>query len=188
VQHLSGGEQQRLRFALALLPDPELLILDEPTAGMDAAARRDFWETMRAQTHSGRRTVIFATHYLEEAQSFAPRTVLIDHGRIRADRPTHELREMVGDRTVAATVLVDEVERVLAAVRAVPGVRSARAEGTRVIIEATASDDVARLLLTTTSARDVEVSAPSLESAFFALTGEDADVRKDADGREGERR
>ncbi|ACZ30925.1 ABC transporter related protein [Xylanimonas cellulosilytica DSM 15894] len=171
VQSCSGGEQQRLRFALALLPDPQLLVLDEPTAGMDAAARRDFWETMRAETHAGR-TVIFATHYLEEAQSFAPRTVLIDGGRIRADRPTDELREMVGDRVVAATVPPADALAVLAAVRAVPGVREARADGARLVVHGTASDDVARLLLTTTAAVDLEVSAPSLEAAFFALTEE----------------
>ena len=68
VGKCSGGEQQRLRFALALLPDPQLLILDEPTAGMDAGARREFWETMHAETSEGR-TVVFATHYLEEAQA-----------------------------------------------------------------------------------------------------------------------
>src|SRR5215469_20445 len=68
VGKCSGGEQQRLRFALALLPNPELLILDEPTTGMDAGARREFWETMHAETSEGR-TVVFATHYLEEAQA-----------------------------------------------------------------------------------------------------------------------
>ncbi|QAY71232.1 ABC transporter ATP-binding protein [Xylanimonas protaetiae] len=171
VQACSGGEQQRLRFALALLPDPQLLILDEPTAGMDAAARRDFWDTMRAETHAGR-TVVFATHYLEEAQSFAPRTVLIDGGRIRADRPTDELREMVGDRVVSATLPPSGVAAALAAVRALPGVREARAEGARLVVHGTGSDDVARLLLTTTAAVDLEVSAPSLEAAFFALTEE----------------
>ena len=66
VSKCSGGEQQRLRFALALLPDPRLLVLDEPTAGMDVTARRDFWDTMHADASAGR-TVVFATHYLEEA-------------------------------------------------------------------------------------------------------------------------
>src|SRR5699024_4358015 len=72
VSKCSGGEQQRLRFALALLPDPDLLVLDEPTAGMDVSARAEFWDTMRADAASGR-TVVFATHYLEEADTFAER-------------------------------------------------------------------------------------------------------------------
>src|SRR5699024_822898 len=91
VSKCSGGEQQRLRFALALLPDPDLLILDEPTAGMDVAARREFWDTMRADAGSGR-TIIFATHYLEEADSFAERIVLMSGGHIVADGSTEEIR------------------------------------------------------------------------------------------------
>ncbi|MDO5091952.1 MAG: ABC transporter ATP-binding protein [Propionibacteriaceae bacterium] len=84
VSRCSGGEQQRLKFALALLTDPGLLILDEPTAGLDVAARRDFWDTMHQQAEGGR-TIVFATHYLEEAQRFAQRIVLIVRGRIIAD-------------------------------------------------------------------------------------------------------
>ena len=80
----SGGEQQRLRFALALLPDPRLLILDEPTAGMDVSARHEFWQTMHADASAGR-TVVFATHYLEEADAFADRIVLVAGGRVVAD-------------------------------------------------------------------------------------------------------
>ncbi|MCL1871359.1 MAG: ABC transporter ATP-binding protein [Promicromonosporaceae bacterium] len=172
VGQCSGGEQQRLRFALALLPNPQILVLDEPTAGMDAAARRDFWETMRAETHEGR-TVVFATHYLEEAQAFAPRTVLIDHGKIRADRPTDELRNLVGDRVAAATVPPGTGEAAASALRAVQGVREVRVEGDRVIATGTGSDAAALELLTTLGGRDLEVSAPSLESAFFALTQND---------------
>jgi len=165
----SGGEQQRLRFAIALLPDPQLLVLDEPTAGMDAAARREFWATMRAETHAGR-TVIFATHYLEEAQAFAPRTVLIDRGRIRADRPTDELRAMVGDRVVSATLPGADPRVAASRLQAVDGVRAVRLEGDRVIVEGSASDAVALLLLTELGGTELEVSSPSLESAFFALT------------------
>ena len=76
VSRCSGGEQQRIKFALALLTDPRVLILDEPTAGLDVTARRDFWEAMHQQAERGR-TIVFATHYLEEAQNFADRIVLI---------------------------------------------------------------------------------------------------------------
>ncbi|MDO5503743.1 MAG: ABC transporter ATP-binding protein, partial [Actinomycetia bacterium] len=84
VSKCSGGEQQRLRFALALLPEPELLILDEPTAGMDVTTRREFWSAMHAEAERGR-TIIFATHYLEEASEFADRIVMMAEGRIVAD-------------------------------------------------------------------------------------------------------
>ncbi len=87
VSKCSGGQQQRLRFALALLADPQLLVLDEPTAGMDVAARRDFWAVMREEASRGR-TVVFATHYLEEADDFADRIVLVADGRVVADGPT----------------------------------------------------------------------------------------------------
>jgi len=170
VRACSGGEQQRLRFALALLPDPQMLVLDEPTAGMDVGARRSFWETMHEETREGR-TVLFATHYLEEAQSFAPRTVLIDRGRILADGPTAELRALVGDRSVVATVPGAE-DGALDRLRAVPGVREVHREGDRVTVNGTSSDDVARLLLTQMGGHDLEIAAPTLESAFLTLTGE----------------
>ncbi len=98
---LSGGEAQRVRFALALVPDPELLVLDEPTAAMDVESRQAFWSAMRAWAGGGR-TVLFATHYLEEADSFADRAVLLRHGRVVADAPPAEIRAMAGGRTIRA--------------------------------------------------------------------------------------
>ena len=170
VRACSGGEQQRLRFALALLPDPQVLVLDEPTAGMDVGARRSFWETMHEETRDGR-TVVFATHYLEEAQAFAPRTVLIDRGRILADGPTAELRALVGDRSVTA-IVPGAADGALDTLRAVPGVCEVRREGERVIVDGTSSDEVALVLLTQLGGHDLEIAAPTLESAFLALTGE----------------
>src|SRR5699024_787130 len=84
VKKCSGGQKQRLRFALALLTDPQLLILDEPTAGLDATARREFWDTMHAEAQRGR-TIVFATHYLREADDYADRVVLMSQGRVIAD-------------------------------------------------------------------------------------------------------
>ena len=85
VGKCSGGEQQRLRFAMALLSDPELLILDEPTTGMDVEGRRGFWAAIRQDTARGR-TVLFATHYLEEADAYADRIILLRHGQDRRGR------------------------------------------------------------------------------------------------------
>ena len=98
---LSGGEAQRVRFALALVPDPDLLVLDEPTAAMDVESRQAFWSAMRAWAGGGR-TVLFATHYLEEADSFADRAVLLRHGRVVADAAPAEIRSMAGGRTIRA--------------------------------------------------------------------------------------
>ncbi len=103
VSKCSGGEQQRLRFAIALLAEPALLVLDEPTAGMDVAARRDFWAVMRAEAAQGR-TVVFATHYLEEADDFADRIVLMARGRVVMDATTEQVRERATGRVVAADV------------------------------------------------------------------------------------
>lgn len=170
VSKCSGGEQQRLKFALALLPDPRLLILDEPTAGMDVSARHGFWETMREDALQGR-TVLFATHYLEEAQDFAERTVLIGSGRILADGPTTQLRGMTGGRTVSATLPADRPgEPALAALKTLPGVTSVQLQGNRVSVTGPESDAAARLLLTELDAIDLEITTPTLETAFMALT------------------
>ena len=98
VEACSGGEQQRLKFALALVPDPDLVILDEPTTGMDVGARQEFWQAMREDAAHGR-TIVFATHYLAEADEFAERTVLMNHGRIVHDAATTDVRAAYGGRT-----------------------------------------------------------------------------------------
>jgi ABC-2 type transport system ATP-binding protein len=170
VGKCSGGEQQRLRFALALLPDPALMILDEPTAGMDVEGRRSFWNAIRKDAEQGR-TVLFATHYLEEADAYADRIILLRHGRIVADGSSAEVRNLSTGRSVRATL--PDSDR--AALEKLPGVRSVEIRGDRVIIQTTESDAVARYLLTTAGARDLEIVAHNLEDAFLALTGDEHD-------------
>lgn len=172
VSKCSGGEQQRLKFALALLPDPDLIILDEPTAGMDVTARREFWAAMQEDADSGR-TIIFATHYLEEAESFAERTVLIKNGKIVADGTTSHIRAVASGRFVTAT-LPHPFKDVLAQIESEPGVESAELFGARLHVSTTDSDGLARRLLDHYDATDLEISAPSLENAFMNLTAEDA--------------
>ena len=99
VKKCSGGERQRLRFALALLTEPDLLLLDEPTAGMDVRARQEFWAAMHAEAERGR-TVIFATHYLQEASDFADRIVLMRQGRVVVDGSVQEVTG-TGQRTLS---------------------------------------------------------------------------------------
>ena len=150
VGKCSGGEQQRIRFALALLGSPDLLVLDEPTAGMDAASRHRFWDTMADRAEEGV-TVVFATHYLEEAQNFARRIVMLDRGGIIADGTPEEL----GDDG-----------RVLTWTRE-GATRTATAE------DAAASDAMARKLLEDPAVSDLRIAAHTVEDAFLALTGQD---------------
>ena len=168
VSACSGGEQQRLRFAMALLPDPRLLILDEPTTGMDVGGRHDFWTAIRADADVGR-TVLFATHYLEEADAYADRVILVRQGRIVADGTAGEIKGLVDGRTVRATL--PRADR--AALSALPGVSTVEVRGDTVLVQAHDTDVVARHLLTRTDARDLEITAHNLERAFLALTAAD---------------
>lgn len=163
----SGGEQQRLRFAMALVSDPALLILDEPTTGMDVEARRSFWSAIRADAARGR-TVMFATHYLDEADEYADRIVLMRGGQIVADGSTTEIKNLVSGRVVQVTL----PDADLAALAAVPGVDSVEAAGERITVHTRDSDALARHLLTSTPARDLEITAQNLESVFLTLTAE----------------
>ncbi|MDV7198769.1 ABC transporter ATP-binding protein [Rhodococcus kroppenstedtii] len=165
VGKCSGGQQQRLRFALALLPDPDLVVLDEPTTGMDTLGRRDFWAAMRADSARGR-TVLFATHYLEEADAYADRIVLVRAGRIVADGTAAEVKNLAAGRRV--TAVVSDVDR--AALLRIPGVDDVRSHGDRIVVHSTRSDLVARYLLSVTDARDLEIVPRSLEEAFLTLT------------------
>jgi ABC-2 type transport system ATP-binding protein len=171
VSKCSGGEKQRLRFAMALLPDPELLILDEPTTGMDVEGRRSFWAAIREDTARGR-TVLFATHYLEEADAYADRIVLVSHGLKVADGTAAEVKAMASGRTVRATLAGADA----AALSRVKGADSVEIRGDTVIIHCNDSDTVARYLLNDTPARDLEITTRGLEDAFLALTGDGADA------------
>ncbi len=123
---LSGGQTQRVRFALALVANPDLLVLDEPTAALDVEGRRDFWDAMRAVAEA-RKTIVFATHYLEEADAYADRIVLMARGRIVADGPRpRSRRRPAGGRSTppCPTSTLD-------ALGALPGVTSADRRATR---------------------------------------------------------
>ncbi|MEO5900068.1 MAG: ABC transporter ATP-binding protein, partial [Ilumatobacteraceae bacterium] len=92
---LSGGQTQRVRFAVAMVSNPDLLVLDEPTVAMDVEGRHQFWESMRAFTSRGK-TVLFATHYLEEADANADRIILMARGQVVADGPATEIKASAG--------------------------------------------------------------------------------------------
>jgi ABC-2 type transport system ATP-binding protein len=165
---LSGGQAQRVRFAVALVPDPAVLILDEPTVGMDVEGRRAFWRSVRDFAARGK-TVIFATHYLEEADGYADRAVLMSHGRVVADGPTSEIRARVGTRTIRATLPGAD----LTDLASLPGVTAADRRGEAIVLICTDSDAAIRALLDAhPDARDLEIASAGLEDAFIELTGD----------------
>jgi ABC-2 type transport system ATP-binding protein len=167
---LSGGQAQRVRFAAALVGDPDLLLLDEPTAGIDVEGRRDFWQAMRAVTERGK-TVVFATHYLEEADAYADRIVLIARGEIVADGPATEIKAQAGARTIRATLPGVDVQTL----SALPGVRAAQRHGDAVVLScANADAALVALIGAFPAVRDIEVTSGSLEEAFLELTATDA--------------
>jgi ABC-2 type transport system ATP-binding protein len=167
TQKLSGGETQRVRFALALVSNPDLLVLDEPTVAMDVEARHAFWTTMRELAAQGK-TVLFATHYLEEADAYADRAVLLAGGEVVADGPPTEIKAMVQSRTIRATL-----PGVPAATLAdLPGVAAAERHGDAVALVCSDSDAAVRALIARFSTvRDVEITGAGLEEAFMQLTG-----------------
>jgi ABC-2 type transport system ATP-binding protein len=174
---LSGGQTQRVRFAVALVADPDLLVLDEPTAAIDVEGRRDFWNIMRKVAAQGK-TVIFATHYLEEADAFADRIVLMARGRIVADGPPTEIKARVGGRVIRATLL----DVATSELSTIVGVTNAERRGDAVTLACADSDSSDRalreLLARYPGARDLEVRGVGLEEAFLELT---ADNDEDAD-------
>ncbi|MGA9876737.1 MAG: ABC transporter ATP-binding protein [Solirubrobacteraceae bacterium] len=170
TQKLSGGQTQRVRFAVALVSNPKLLVLDEPTVAMDVEGRRAFWTTMRGLAAEGR-TILFATHYLEEADAYADRAVLMAHGQVVADGPTNEIKAMVGTRTIRATLPGAD----LGALEQLPGVTTVERRGEAVVLSCADSDAAIRALLDAHGdARDIEIVAAGLEQAFLQLTGDEA--------------
>jgi ABC-2 type transport system ATP-binding protein len=170
TQKLSGGQTQRVRAAVALVGDPRLLVLDEPTAAMDVEGRHTFWRTMRAFAARGK-TILFATHYLEEADLYADRVVLMAHGRLVADGPTTEIKARVGSRTIRATLPGADLNEL----RQLPGVTGAELRGEAIVLTCADSDRAIRALLAANGdVRDIEIAAAGLEEAFLELTGDDA--------------
>ncbi len=165
---LSGGQTQRVRFAIAIVCNPDLLVLDEPTVAMDVEGRREFWNIMREFASRGK-TVLFATHYLEEADANADRAILMAHGRIVADGPTTEIKARVGRRTLRATLPAIDP----ATLAQLPGVASSERHGDAVTLSCSDSDQTIRALLQAyPEAKDIEIVGAGLEAAFLELTGE----------------
>jgi ABC-2 type transport system ATP-binding protein len=173
TQQLSGGQAQSVRFAIAIAGDPELVFLDEPTAAMDVAGRRAFWNMIRSFGSEGR-TIVFATHILEEADQIADRVVVVNHGRVVADGPGAMLKAAVAARRVRfccnepQPTLLDSLE----------GVTDVEIGGRQVTLASLDADATVRALVGHRVAfTDLEVTGAALEDAFVALTDTPAPVR-----------
>ncbi|MGP4011453.1 ABC transporter ATP-binding protein [Streptomyces sp. 4N124] len=163
VDRLSGGQTQRVRFAVALAGNPSLIVLDEPTAALDVEARQSFWRSIRAYARRGH-TVLFSTHHLAEADAYADRILVVDHGRIVADGSGEQLKRAVGGSVVAMDVPsgVD--------LESLPGVRSVEVRGGRARLRTDDSDATVVALAALGAVRRLEVAPASLEDAFLTLT------------------
>jgi ABC-2 type transport system ATP-binding protein len=167
VQRLSGGQRQRVRLALALAGNPELLVLDEPTAALDVDARRTFWERVRAYVAGGR-SVLFATHRLEEADAVADRVVVIAGGRLLADGTPDQVKAQAAGRSTIS-VAADGVSREL--LERLPAVETVRQDRGRLTLSTSDPDATIRALLQhAPHAQGLEVTRAGMEEAFLQLT------------------
>ncbi|MFF9278864.1 ABC transporter ATP-binding protein [Streptomyces griseosporeus] len=167
VNKLSGGQAQRVRFALATAGDSDLIVLDEPTTGMDVTTRQAFWATMREQADAGR-TVLFATHYLEEADAVADRVLVLHRGRLLADGTAAEIKAKAGARRISFDLegAIDET-----ALRALPFLTAIDVSGPTVRIQSSDADATVHALYGLgLYPRNLEVAGLGLEQAFVAIT------------------
>jgi len=166
VDRLSGGQAQRLRFAMAIAGNPDLLVLDEPTTAMDVEARQAFWTHVRGYAARGT-TILFATHYLAEADENADRIVMIARGQVIIDGSPAHIKTMAGRQRVRFTIGDDDI----AGLDRLPGVTSVDLRGPSVTLGTTDAEATVRALFATRSrVPDIEVQGADLEDAFLTLT------------------
>ncbi len=169
VEKLSGGQTQRVRFALALAGDPELLFLDEPTAALDVEARRNFWQSLAKISGQGT-TVLFATHYLDEADANASRIIVVNHGRIIADGSPSQIKAYTATRTLRFTTPAPDPALLLR----LPGAADVLVNGEAVTIRTADADaTLPALYRLGLPVKAMEVGGGGLEESLIALTSDD---------------
>ncbi|HLI06588.1 MAG TPA: ABC transporter ATP-binding protein [Ktedonobacteraceae bacterium] len=173
VGTLSGGQRQRLYFALAVCGDPDVLLLDEPTAGLDVEARHSFWEQIRGFVQRGK-TILLTTHYLEEADALAERVILIDHGRVRADASPAALKAQVSSSRVS----FDVSEPLRPEIFAQLPVQRLEQEGRHVSLLTPSLEPVLRAIFAQpVEITNLTITGATLEEAFFHLTLEQSEEK-----------
>jgi ABC-2 type transport system ATP-binding protein len=169
VDKLSGGQTQRVRFALAIVGDCDLIVLDEPTAAMDVETRQSFWANMKAEVAEGR-TLLFATHYLEEADQAADRIIVINRGRLLADGTPSQIKARAGAKRISFRL--DRIDEPF--LLGLPALVNVEIRHDLVQLQSSDSDRTLYALLDAGyRPREIEVSSLGLEQAFIAITAED---------------
>jgi daunorubicin resistance ABC transporter ATP-binding subunit len=173
VGTFSGGMKRRLALARALLHDPQLIYLDEPTLGVDVQARRAIWDYVLGLRDQGK-TVLITTNYLEEAQALCQRLAIIDHGKLIAvDTPDH-LKQTYGGRIIEVET-ARPAQQTVEAIRALPGVTNVEQDGARLKITTSGIDgsvaQIVNLLAQESDIRDIAIREPNLDEIFLLLTG-----------------
>jgi ABC-2 type transport system ATP-binding protein len=175
VDQLSGGMQQRLLIGRALVHRPQVLFLDEPTAGIDPQGRLALWEILQGLHREGQ-TILLTTHYMEEADELCERVAIMDRGRILAMGSPDELRRSVGAETVLSLQFEPVTNDVMTALGALPGVRGLESGSSGLRVYADGNHGLLAEVIQTILAegvvlRDVSVRTPTLETVFIKLTG-----------------
>lgn len=176
VESLSGGLAQRVQIARALLHEPQVLFLDEPTAGLDPQARLALWDTLR-DLHGSGQTILLTTHYMEEADELCQRVAIIDHGHLLALDSPQRLKQQVGaQRIVNLTLARPDGGAVRSAIEALAGIAAVEGDGRSLhVFAATAAGIVGRVVTAVSNAdaelTDLSVIEPSLEAVYLKLTG-----------------
>ena len=175
VGKLSGGQRQRLAVACALVGDPDLLFLDEPTTGLDPQSRRQLWDIIRSLGEQGR-TILITTHYMDEAERLCDRVAIVDHGRLIALGSPSELIATLGGEHVVEFAVANGNGIPQEELEALPAVREARSEATNTALTVTEPHIAIPALLETLQARGLELIRlatrhASLEDVFVHLTG-----------------
>ena len=170
---LSGGQRQRLALGCALVGDPEVLFLDEPTTGLDPQARRRVWEIVEEQKQAGR-TVLLTTHYMDEAERLSDDLVILDHGQVIARGSPRAIIDSLGAENVIS--LVVDGDGAIGDLSALDGVRDVRVDAGRIELTVQRTDQVLPALVSRVreagiELRDLHVHRPTLEDVFVALTG-----------------
>jgi ABC-2 type transport system ATP-binding protein len=175
ASQLSGGQLQRLMIARALIHEPDVLFLDEPTVGLDPAARLALWEILR-ELHQQGRTILMTTHYMEEADQLCDRVAIMDHGKLLAFDTPDRLKAKAPGGTAIELHLDGDAAPTLEPARAVPGVTRAEIAGSALRVFAERGGDVIPPLIRLAEQhgrqiRDIKLFPPSLETLFISLTG-----------------
>jgi ABC-2 type transport system ATP-binding protein len=176
INTYSGGMKRRINIAASLLHRPQLLIMDEPTVGIDPQSRNNILETVRTLNTEKQMTVVYTSHYMEEVEFLCNRVGIIDHGRLIAQGTLDEVRRLAGEETSIKLKMQSPTEQMAASLQAIPGVQNVRREENALVAlvlnaAETLAPVMAAMNATGRKVQGVEIEEPNLEAVFLHLTG-----------------